>query len=586
LTSSPALSEENQAEKYGLLISPRSIKPGDLVRILAASDTAIETARFEVKGPSDTVRLSNQRSGGGPPFWRSAEFRADTAGVYIVTLAKKKEVLVRREVAVLPPGSARHDPRSGWGTEGEWDRAAENLYSAWLEALFFDADEQSSWKALHEVTRDARRNLLFDHLGLGEDDPAAKTAVVLEPDCADAPYFLRAYFAWKMGLPFGFRECSRGSLGQAPRCPDWFTNASQDWSGSEARAFNRFLARLMNAIHSGTARTLLEDDQSDYYPVPLTRRSLRPGVVFADPYGHTLVVVRWQAQTNKRPGRLLAADAQPDGTVGLRRFWRGNFLFNTKGVIGNPGFKAFRPIRNERGRPRPLTNEELRESPDFVPFSLRQKDMDIEAFYGTMDRLINPAPLEPAAALRDLFTAFHEQLQTRVLSVANAEDFKKAHPGTVIPMPSGTAAVFQDLGQWEDFSTPNRDMRLLIARDVLLALPDRIVTSPEAYILPKRKSADDTKKKLEGLLAQWSKETTITYTRSDGSPQTLTVEDILKRGEALEMAYNPNDCIELRWGAPEGGPERATCGRRAPAFQRERMQSLRHWFRKRLRPPT
>jgi hypothetical protein len=283
LASSPARSAENQAEKYGLLISPRSIKPGDLVRILAASDIAIEAARFEVTGPSGTVRLSYQRSGGGPPFWRSAEFRADAEGTYTVTLAQKKEVLIRREVAVLPSGSARHDSRSGWRTEGEWDRAAENLYSAWLEALFQEADEQSSWKALHEVTRDARRNLLFDHLGLGEDDPAAKTAVILEPDCADAPYFLRAYFAWKMRLPFGFRECSRGSLGQAPRCPDWFTNASQDWSGNETRAFDRFLARLMNAIHSGSARTLLEDDQSDYYPVPLTRQSLRPGVVFGDP---------------------------------------------------------------------------------------------------------------------------------------------------------------------------------------------------------------------------------------------------------------------------------------------------------------
>jgi hypothetical protein len=203
-----------------------------------------------------------------------------------------------------------------------------------------------------------------------------------------------------------------------------------------------------------------------------------------------------------------------------------------------------------------------------------------------MDRLINPAPLEPAAALRDLFTAFHEQLQTRVLSVANAEEFKKTHPGRVIPMPIGTAAVFQDLGQWEDFSTPNRDMRLLIAMDVLLALPDRIVKSPEAYILPKRRTTDDIKKKLEGLLAQWSKETTITYTRSDGSPQTLTVEDILKRGEAMEMAYNPNDCVEVRWGAPEGSPELATCGRRAPAAQREKMRSLRHWFHTRLRPPT
>ena len=37
--------------------------------------------------------------------------------------------------------------------------------------------------------------------------------MVLRPDCADLPYFLRAYFAFKMGLPFGFSKCTRGGGG-------------------------------------------------------------------------------------------------------------------------------------------------------------------------------------------------------------------------------------------------------------------------------------------------------------------------------------------------------------------------------------
>ena len=36
------------------------------------------------------------------------------------------------------------------------------------------------------------------------------------------------------------------------------------------------------------------------------------------------------------------------------------------------------------------------------------------------------------------------------------------------------------------------------------------------------------------------------------------------------MAYNPNDCVEVRWGATEGTPESATCKRRAPEDQRPR----------------
>ena len=39
------------------------------------------------------------------------------------------------------------------------------------------------------------------------------------------------------------------------------------------------------------------------------------------------------------------------------------------------------------------------------------------------------------------------------------------------------------------------------------------------------------------------------------------------------MAYNPNDCVELRWGAAENSDEAATCKRHAPAAQRAKMSS-------------
>ena len=68
-----------------------------------------------------------------------------------------------------------------------------------------------SWPALHEVLRDRSRNMLFNHLGLGED----QMGMVIKPDCADLPYFLRAYFSFKMGLPFGYSKCSRGGGGEA-----------------------------------------------------------------------------------------------------------------------------------------------------------------------------------------------------------------------------------------------------------------------------------------------------------------------------------------------------------------------------------
>jgi hypothetical protein len=50
------------------------------------------------------------------------------------------------------------------------------------------------------------------------------------------------------------------------------------------------------------------------------------------------------------------------------------------------------------------------------------------------------------------------------------------------------------------------------------------------------------------------------------------------------MAYNVNDCVELRWGASEKSDEAATCKRYAPGAQREKMTKYRAWFHERRRP--
>jgi hypothetical protein len=62
--------------------------------------------------------------------------------------------------------------------------------------------------------------------------------------------------------------------------------------------------------------------------------------------------------------------------------------------------------------------------------------------------------------------------------------------------------------------------------------------------------------------------------------------EIVKRRDAFEIAYNPNDGPEIRWGAPEGSAERSTCKRQVPPYQAKVMSETRKWFNKRLHPPT
>jgi hypothetical protein len=128
-------------------------------------------------------------------------------------------------------------------------------------------------------------------------------------------------------------------------------------------------------------------------------------------------------------------------------------------------------------------------------------------------------------------------------------------------------------------------LRLLIAIDVVQGFPDRVARRPERYAMPKEKSVADVKAELQNVLASELSARKFSYTRSDGSAWTLTIKDVLDRAADLEMAYNLNDCVELRWGAPEQSEEASTCKRRAPQSQRAKMTEYRAWFHERRRPP-
>ena len=582
------LDDDNTADDsnvvYTLLVSPKNPRPGEVFHIMAVGGKNIRKAQIIVQSQDGSVESQKTRNGDGLPFWRIDEFKAKSEGKYKVTLVSNKKTVSELDFSIS--NKAFQSSGGVWKDQKGWDAKAEALYSAWINALFFDADERSSWNALHEVMQMKDRNILYNYLSLAEDDPTGKIKVLMDPDCADNPFYLRAYFAWKMGLPFGYHLSDRGGIGRSPKTGQWITNESAASKTQPVLSFNSFLRRVANGVHSGTARTALKDESSDYYPVPLTKNALRPGTVFADPYGHTLILVRWVPQSGDKPGVLLSVDAQPDGTVGIKRFWKGNFLFSTTDVIGDPGFKVFRPIILAGGEPRLLKNKEITAKSGMIPFSLQQQGMSGEKFYHTMEQLINPEPMDPEMALLDLIEALHEQLTVRITSVANGEAYMKSHPGEVISMPGGTSGVFQAGGQWEDFSTPNRDLRLLIAMDAVLDFPEKVLHSPGDFKMSKLSSPEHVKKNLETFLSKKLSELSITYTRTNGAEQILSLSEILKRKDAFEMAYNPNDGIEIRWGAPEKSEERSSCHRRVPQGQLEKMQSVRRWFQKRLHPPT
>ncbi len=629
--------------EVAVLASPMAPWKGAPLRILVAAEKPLD-GELSLIAPDGSIAAKSRQLRGGPPYVWFAEVASPAAGAWHATLTRDTALstcsTITKEIAVSArkPSAAHAAEGSVWKLHNTWDRATENLYSAWIAKLF-DAplEAEQSWKAWHEVLRDPSRNVLLNHLGLGEDSFSRS----LRPDCADFVYFLRAYFAFKMGLPFAYSNCSRGAGGAPPRCNERFdilhpqltrpapppeqaiASAAAPPAATPAAAppqnflqqlfsqpqqvppaaptspvasakppapkrlglvagFSEYVRAVGDVVHSGSVRTLATSDKTDLYTIPLTQEALRPGTVYADPYGHVMMLVQRVPQSADAAGVFLAVDAEPDGTITRKRFWRGNFLFVHEPALGSPGFKRFRPIVRENGALRALANAEIAKNPEYGDFSLEQSQLGAEDFYDRMDEVMSPEPLDPMRAMMAAITALDEQVKTRATAVENGRKFQNGGRGDA-SMPDGPA-IFATSGPWEDFSTPARDLRLLIAIDVVRGYPDRVARRSERYAIPFGKSPADVKAQLQSALAGELAARTFSYTRSDGSAWTLSLKDVMDRAADLEMGYNPNDCVELRWGASDGSAEAATCGRHAPAAQRAKMTDYRSWFRERHWP--
>jgi hypothetical protein len=623
--------------ELSVLPSPVTPWKGAPLRVMVVIEKPIEGV-LSLIAPDGSIAAKSPERHGGPPYFWFAEVNEPAAGAWHATLVPNQPAecgTITRDITVdaRKPDPVPTPAGSFWKVRNSWNSTTESLFSAWVEKLFdAPADQSLSWKVWHEVLRDRSRNFLFNYLGRGEDNAQAG----LRPDCADFVYFLRAYFAYKMGLPFGYSNCSRGAGGKPPKCYQWFdvehpevtrpppppeqevasatptaaTPASTPTLlglfGGQSSAdtpapltpaapapkpkprrpttVGEYLRDVGDVVHTCAVRVSGNDDNTDFYTVPLTQQALRPGTVYADPYGHVLMLVHRVPEVNGKPGVFLAVDAEPDGSITRKRFWRGNFLFVHDPALGGPGFKRFRPIlRDKNGALRRLANAEIAKNPSYGDFSLDQSQMNAEDFYDRMDDVMSPEPLDPVKAMTDAIASLEEQVKTRVTSIENGRKYQEKSPGE-ISMPNGPS-IFETTGAWEDYSTPARDFRLLIAIDVVRGFPDRVVRRAARFAVPAGKSLEDVKSELQGVLISELASRKISYTRSDGSQWPLSLKDVLDRAGEFEMAYNPNDCAELRWSAPENSQEASTCKRRAPQSQRAKMSSdYRIWFRERHWP--
>ena len=133
-------------------------------------------------------------------------------------------------------------------------------------------------------------------------------------DCAKLPYLLRAYYAWKNGLPFSYVDAISGSgdprLSRSANVPVSRTEIVDRGGGiNGARAMRALLDTVFTAIYR-TDAAQTRGVLSDFYSPAIQPGGIRPGALIYDTNGHVGIVYRVDEAR-----RLYYMDAHPDFTI-------------------------------------------------------------------------------------------------------------------------------------------------------------------------------------------------------------------------------------------------------------------------------
>ncbi|MBI1213549.1 MAG: hypothetical protein GC190_18980 [Alphaproteobacteria bacterium] len=406
-------------------------------------------------------------------------------------------------------------------------------------------------------------------------NPFAKTdppGTVFFSDCADLPYYLRAYYAWKRGLPFSYIS----SVSPLGRTNDIRYTARGNTIATRHDVLTgsvtgmTLLSTLRDTISSATYRLHPDMEGTDLYPVHIDRKAIRPGSVLYDPNGHLAVVYKVEDD-----GRILYIDAHPDNSMTHGTYGR-KFVRSSPGM--GAGFKDWRPVTLVGATRAPDGtytggHMEFAKNADLPDYSTEQffgngerpadrqwasggftLDGQLVDYYDYMRAMMGGGSLayDPIVEVRNMVRANCDDLKYR----GEAVDLAIAAKIQLKPQPDRLPQnIYGTDGEWEEFSTPSRDARL---KTSFKELRDQVQRFVEWHAAGDKRIVYQGANLQRDLLQTYDTEAaacSITYARSDGSQMQLGYEEARRRMWAL--SFDPYHCIERRWGA--SGPEAATC---------------------------
>jgi len=442
-------------------------------------------------------------------------------------------------VLILIAGCAAAQAAPWRITKDHWDASDEAGYGAFITALG-DSGCSSSQSCLRDPANPYR----------GSDG----RFLDIDVDCAKLPYLLRAYYAWKNGLPFAYVDGVAGSrFGHASNHIVSRAGMIDHGGGIDAPAAIR---AMLDSVYSGTFRTDAANDgaiPADFYSPALQPGSIRPGTVIYDTNAHVGIVYRVDGS-----GRIYYMDAHPDFTISRSVY--GAQFGQSPAALGG-GLKNWRPLQLQGAR---FVNGALVGGHYAWARNSQIADFSLVQYLGTAPgpawsyngaRLgyyeyarvavsggksdFNPV-YELQATMGTLCNDLNDRAQAVNQSVANGIS-AKLHP-SMIP-----ANIYNsDDGEWESYATPARDARLKAA---FVAFRNDLARMIQLWLNRDPRIVYDGLDLKHDLLAAYDRQSaacTITYLSSDKRPVPLSFDDVSHR--LFAMSFDPYHCVELRWG--------------------------------------
>ena len=399
----------------------------------------------------------------------------------------------------------------------------------------------------------------------------------IDVDCAKLPYLLRAYYAWKNGLPFGYVDGVSGEGGDLryTRTANRATSRHDIVDRGGGIDAPRAIDEMLETVFSGTYRTDAGEKHgvlSDFYSPAIQPGSIRPGTIVYDVNGHVGIVYKVDGD-----GRVYYMDAHPDFTI-TRSVYGAQFGQSPARLGG--GFKNWRPMMLVHahkdgdghfvgGRIAVAENDQI---PDYslVQYAGTEPNPSLDVkqakfqyngvdlgFYEYVRVAVSGGKMtyNPVYELKETMKTLCNDLNDRAQYVDLAiKDgiANKEHPSRLPDNIYGSDNV-----EWETYSTPSRDARIKTAFAQFYKDMSEMI---DMWINRDPRIVYDGYDLKPDLLAAYEKESaacTITYLSSGKRPIPMTFDDMVHR--LFTMSFDPYHCIELRWGATDAD-ELANCG--------------------------